>query len=189
DFMTDIAEYWGVTKLIICTDSEIHPLVANSDGLSQRLTYISQLVALLEDPGIYSLENLPAFYVVPGDNEPIPIPSKITTKPTKIAINNTIIDDDGGDEITGYDTDNIAALLYRQRRLALAFQEWQESSLNLEDPDHEQPPILSSLVRVIRSAQYRFGRQRLLRAPFTSIDDDLVIRHCRQDTNGLVHTQ
>ncbi|KAF4698310.1 hypothetical protein FOZ62_027824, partial [Perkinsus olseni] len=221
DFITDIADYWGVTKLVICTDSEVnlarlrrsptiiktpdelvkqrrlvkirnnvHELqkktqvrvffthidgelnpadppsrgkLGNNDGLSQRLTYISQLVALLEDPGIYSLENLPAFYVVPGDNEPIPIPSKITTKPTKIAINNTIIDDDGGDEITGYDTDDIATLLYHQRRLAQTFQEWQESSLNLEDPDHEQPPILSSLVRVIRSAQYRFGRQRLLR--------------------------
>ncbi|KAF4650407.1 hypothetical protein FOL46_000984 [Perkinsus olseni] len=189
DFITDIADYWGVTKLIICTDSEVnlarlrrsptiiktpdelvkqrrlvkirnnvHELqqkthvrvffshidgelnpadppsrgkLGNDDGLSQRLTYISQLVALLEDPGIYILENLPAFYVIPGDYEPIPIPSRITTQPTKITINNTITDDDRGDEITGYDTEDIATLLYHQRRFAQAFQEWQKSSLKM----------------------------------------------------------
>ncbi|KAF4663799.1 hypothetical protein FOL47_005556 [Perkinsus chesapeaki] len=255
NFIVDVTDYWGINKLIICTDSEVNlarlrrtsttiktpdelvrqrrvikirntvhelqqktsvrVLFTHIEGAlnpadlpsrgkisedihrSAREAYVSYLVGLLRSPDTSSIENLPSFYTLPQDYTPIPIPSKLTPahpeavlaiKASQMNSENDAAAGDDGYQV--YQNEDIASQLHQQRRLSRAFREWQKYCMSLGDPHHQQDPILSPLVMVVGKAQHRYGQARLLRAPFTSIDDNgLIVRHCRQDTNGLVHPQ
>ncbi|KAF4670395.1 hypothetical protein FOL47_002072 [Perkinsus chesapeaki] len=195
----ELQQKTGIQVVVTHIEGTLNPADPPSRGrlsddstVDFKLSYISQLRSLLDTVSIFDLGSLTSFYHVPHDYEPLPIPCKIDPKGDRVinSVDNLNINQHDGTERSSYEPDDIARILHQQQRRAQVFREWQRNTLDLGTPDHEQDPILSPLIAVVGEAQRRYGLDRLLQAPFTAIDEnDYVVRKCRQDTNGMVHSQ